>query len=212
MPAVLMSNFDRSINILTLASGCKEGPSLRELMPFFKDEPGRWLGEYAMSTGLDARGPDIMTDLRAAFQSRFTGEVRTDKSVALDLLLNKGIVQQQGESVARYAERFMATARKLSDESDSSLCRYYIRGLLPHLAGRCCVDKDDREWQSLTALVRNSLAQDLRVQTVRQVRMLHGLGNLHGYKGRHGNRTHAPRFLQGQAHGNAAMDVEQHSP
>lgn len=204
---VLMANFDRMVMLVTMMCGVKEGPSLRELVPLFKDDPCKWFCTYATAVGLDARGPDVMTQLREAFQARFTGEVRSDESIALDLLLNKRIVQQQGETVAAYAERFQAIARKLPMESDASMCRHYVRGLQPHLAERCCVDKDDNEWSSLPALIKHSLAQDLRVQTVRHIRSLQG--TTHGSKGRFFDKNRSNRSPQDQAQAHVAMDVDE---
>lgn len=214
-PEILMSNFDVAIAQCTLVTENKEGPSLRELVPLFKDEPGHWVSQYAVTKGLDARGPAVITDLRAAFQGRFTGEVRSQESIALDELLNRKIVQQFGESVARYSERFQAVARKLPDESETSLCKYYVRGLQPHLAERCCVDKNDDEWTSLAALVKYSLAQDLRVQTVRMMRAQHGHGNTHGHgsKHKHFDKARGHRPMQGNATkdtAHAAMEMDIH--
>jgi hypothetical protein len=206
-PEILMSNFNLIIHYVTHSCVDKAGPCLDDLVQFFHDEAGLWFGQFTATHGLEARGPEVMTDLRMAFQSRFTGEVRAEEYIALDQLLNREIVQQQGESVAKYSERFLTVARKLPNESEVSLCRHYVRGLLPHLAERCCVDREDNEWSSLSALVKCSLSQDLRVQTVRQLRALHAPSNPgarnRSFHKHHGTRT--PQGQQEQAH--VAMDV-----
>lgn len=70
----------------------------------------------------------------------------------------------------RYSERYMDTARRCPDESERSLCKYFIRGLLPHLTSACCLDDRNREWQCLPDLIDYSIKQEDRMTAARSAR------------------------------------------
>ncbi len=94
------------------------------------------------------------------------GEVRPPSSVALSELIEGQIKQALGEPVATYAERFFQRSRLLPSESQASLCRHYIAGLLPDLRRLCALDRDGREHTVLTKLAQFSFAEETRLKIV----------------------------------------------
>lgn len=95
-----------------------------------------------------------------------TGEVRQPSSVALSDLIEGRVKQQSGEPVATYAERFFQRSRLLPSESQVSLCRHYIAGLLPDLRRLCSLDREGREHTDLVRLVQFSFSEETRLKVV----------------------------------------------
>ena len=98
----------------------------------------------------------------SGFISAFTGDVRPMAVVALHEL-HEGKVTQMSDSVAKYSERFFQRSRQLPQESQSTLCLLFLSGLKPELRARCCMDRDNNRWTSLSALVKHTLAEEERV-------------------------------------------------
>jgi len=117
----------------------------------------KWIETYVVAKGTSFVHAEFLQDLR-----RFVcNEVRPAESVALDELLS-GRVRQGEDPVVMYAERFSQRARLLVDESQASLCRHYLAGLNSDMRALCRLDRDNREWTSLQALIEFSFGEELR--------------------------------------------------
>jgi len=103
-----------------------------------------------------------------AYTHFLSGEVRAPAVVALEEILG-GKVQQGSEAAGRYAQRFFARSRLLLNESQQSLCKHFILGLKPELRVKCCLDRDNKEWQSLYDLVQYTLAEEVRLNMSRSL-------------------------------------------
>jgi hypothetical protein len=87
--------------------------------------------------------------------------VRSRESIALEEILSGSIVQGSLPA-AMYAEKFYSRSRILTQESQSSLCHHFLRGLRPELRPLCCLDQNNQPWTSLHALVQHTFAEELR--------------------------------------------------
>jgi hypothetical protein len=127
-------------------------------------ELGAWLETFFQSNvdanNIGAFDFDIFLD---QIQRFVCGEVRSAESVALDEILTGKLRQGFEEPVPKYAERFLQRSRILFRESQDSLCRHYLSGLTPNLKTRCKLDRDNREWKDLHALVQFSFGEELRL-------------------------------------------------
>ena len=65
--------------------------------------------------------------------------------------------------MAKYNERFYQRSRRLPQESQASLCLHYLAGLNSELRTLCCMDRDNKRWDSLHALVTFTLAEEERL-------------------------------------------------
>ena len=78
--------------------------------------------------------------------------------------LMHGKVTQGHDCAARYAENFLTRARILPKESQAVLCGFFLAGLKPELRALCCLDRDNREWTSLQALVQHTFSEETRLR------------------------------------------------
>ena len=104
----------------------------------------------------------VREDFIQAFLAAVSGDVRPGDVIALDEL-HAGKVTQGSDPVAKYNERFLQRSRQLRGESQMNLCRFYLSGLSPDLREKCCLDRDNKRWDSLTNLITFTLAEEERV-------------------------------------------------
>jgi hypothetical protein len=148
---------------------CKKGDAVMgEFLQCFSEVPETltWASARILPPMFEIpcrKQPDgFWQDFCAGFVSYFSGEVRNPGSVAL-WDITSGRVTQGSDPSATYAERFMTCARLLPNESQSSLCVHFLRGLRPDLRPLCCLDRDNREWVSLHDLVRFTASEEIRL-------------------------------------------------
>ena len=77
--------------------------------------------------------PFDKADFKRAFVQYFPGEVRPHAVIALHELV-AGEVMQGSYSVSKYAERFYQRSRRLSDESQATLCLYFLNETQNHVS------------------------------------------------------------------------------
>lgn len=154
----------------------EEFPSL--LMAFIKDFSGKqwaatWLRGHALVQPEGASPAELRAQFaawREAFIEAFvhftSGVVRAPNVIALEELMS-GQVRQGDEPAAKYAERFLIRARLLPEESQLSLCKYFLAGLRPPLRRACCLDRENREWTALHTLVQYVYAEEVRLNQSR---------------------------------------------
>ena len=92
-----------------------------------------------------------------------TGEVRPRHVIALEELMSHDIVQGS-DLVTKYAERFHQRTRILTSIPQSVFCRLYLTGLQPDLKILCCVDREGKEWHTLSDLVQYSFIEERRLK------------------------------------------------
>jgi hypothetical protein len=113
--------------------------------------------------------PDITeVNFANAFLARFTGQVRSQATLALEKMVSRSIMQGQ-DDVALYASKFNQVARLLPDESQVSLCQHYVSGLNISMRATCCLDMWGDEWVDLQDLVKFSLAAAIRASRANEI-------------------------------------------
>lgn len=91
-----------------------------------------------------------------------TGQVRSESVLALESLI-KDQITQGSSSTAEYAQRFLNVVRLLPDESQASLCHYYVKGLTPALRSRTCLTRDNQEWADLNSCMQYSYSEEYKM-------------------------------------------------
>jgi hypothetical protein len=92
--------------------------------------------------------------LRAAFRRRWQKQVRSEASIALDLLTVKGVWQNE-DPYEMYLERFLEQMHALDEPlPDPVLCRLFLKGLKPPLKDECALQPvTAEEWVNFTSLL-----------------------------------------------------------
>jgi hypothetical protein len=107
-------------------------------------------------------------DFAVAFLTRFTGQVRSQRTLALEKIVSRSIMQGQ-DDIGMYASKFTQVARLLPEESQVSLCQHYVAGLNLNMRATCCLDMWGDEWEDLHACIKFSLAAAVRASRANEI-------------------------------------------
>ena len=81
--------------------------------------------------------------------------------------LHGGHIRQEGtESAAQYTQRFISRAVALPDESQASLCLFYLHGLKLELQKQCLLDKNGKHWDHLDHLIEFTYAEEEKLNAI----------------------------------------------
>jgi hypothetical protein len=109
-----------------------------------------------------ANDPTISSDeFSKLFLSRFTGQVRSQATLALEKLVSRAVTQGH-DDMGVYAAKFNQVARLLPNESQVSLCQHFISGMQADLRAACCLDLLGDEWDDLQKCIKFSIAASIR--------------------------------------------------
>ncbi|KAG2452651.1 hypothetical protein HYH02_002884 [Chlamydomonas schloesseri] len=102
-----------------------------------------------------------------AFTKRFSFEVRSEKQVATQNLVDGTVKMDERKGVPEYAARFTELVRKAEATDVLLLLTYFRKGLIPDLLGPCRLSTSGSEFDSLDALIEHAVNEEKRLRATK---------------------------------------------